>query len=165
MSALDPAAFREALSRFPSGVTVVTTLDAEGRPWGFTASAFCAVSLDPPLVLVCVDRLADCHPAFHAAATFAISILKAGHEQLALTFATKGAAKFAAGTFRRGSLGLPLVDDAVAALECRTHERVAAGDHTILVGEVVHAHLGEGDTLVYHARRFSYLTGVADAGP
>jgi flavin reductase ActVB len=91
--------FREAMSRFPSGVTLVTTVDADGDPRGFTATAFAGVSVEPPLVLTCLDRTADCHSAIFAARAFAVNILGSQHRALALKFATKGADKFAGAPF------------------------------------------------------------------
>src|SRR5260370_42175602 len=86
--------FRAALSLWASGVAIVTTLDARERRWGFTASAFSSVSLDPPLVLVCLSSAADCHEAFVSGATFAVNVLRDQHRQLASQFATKAFDKF-----------------------------------------------------------------------
>src|SRR5438552_19046220 len=88
---LDPAVFRNALGHFPSGVCVVTTIDAQARSWGFTASAFSSLSLEPPLILVCLDRKADSHDAFYNAGSFAVSILASHQAWLSTQFATKGA--------------------------------------------------------------------------
>lgn len=130
--------FRRALSHFASGVTVVTTLDAAGRPVGLTASAFTSVSLTPPLVLVCVAHSAQSYPAMREAGRFAVNILAAGQEPLSQRFATSGdgAEKFAGLGWRQGALGVPLLDGTLAHLECRTAHAYPGGDHTIFVGQV-----------------------------
>lgn len=151
---VDEELFREAMRRFPSGVTIVTTVDAAGRRWGFTASAFAALSVNPPLVLVCLDRSADCHPTFGLTGRFAVNILGLHHTSLAVRFATKGEDKFAAENFVDGVLGAPRLPDAVATVECEVEARYPGGDHTILVGSVQHAHLGSETPVVYARRRF-----------
>lgn len=152
----DAALFRAAMARFASGVVVATTLDAAGQPRGFTASAFCSVSLDPPMVLVCLGRNAECHAAFLAAERIAISILATGQDEVALRFATRGADKFGGGHMASGDDGLPYVRDAAAVLHGRLAEKLPGGDHTILLTAVEKVMLG-GDAdvaLVHHARRF-----------
>ncbi len=150
------AAFRAAMARFPSGVVVATTLDANKVSRGFTASAFCSVSLDPPLVLVCLGRDAECHVAFAAAERLAISILAPGQDAVALRFATRGADKFAGEHMADGPGGLPVVREAAAVLDCRLQSALPGGDHTILLCAVRGVTLaGEpGAGLVHHARRF-----------
>ena len=134
---IHPELFRRAMTRFASGVTIVTTSDSTGRRWGFTASAFASLSLDPPLVLVCQHRGADSHPAFTAASHFIVNVLGREHEALARHFAVKGADKFTRGDFRRGLAdGLPVLDDALVSMKCGTHARYDGGDHTILIGKV-----------------------------
>ena len=145
--AIHPELFRRAMTRFASGVTIVTTSDTTGRRWGFTASAFASLSLDPPLVLVCQHRSADSHPAFIAASHFIVNVLGREHEPLARRFAVKGADKFSGGEFRRGLAdGLPVLGDALASLKCGTHARYDGGDHTILIGEVDYAIVREHGT-------------------
>lgn len=106
----EQTAFRSAMAAFPSGVTIVTTSDAGGRWWGFTASSFCSVSLSPPLVLVCLDRNADCHAAFSGASQWAIHLVPPDHIDLARRFATRGADKFAGDWFVADCDGLPILD-------------------------------------------------------
>lgn len=91
--------FKQAMASFPSGVTIVTTVDGDGKWWGFTATSFCSVSMDPPLVLVCLARGAECHPVFEAAEHFVIHVIHSEHTDLALRFATRGADKFGDGSF------------------------------------------------------------------
>ena len=150
-----PEDFRNAMSRFASGVTVVTTRDASGRPFGFTASAFTSLSLDPPLVLVCLERRAESFPVFEAAQTFGVSILAAGQSPLALKFATRGADKFAGSPIVDGAVtGMPLVSSAIAQVECSVHERIDGGDHIILVGRVLRAVVAAGEPLLHFSRAF-----------
>lgn len=157
---LDPAAFRAALSRFPSGVCIVTTQEVGGRPRGFTANAFSSLSLEPPLVLVCLDKKAESHDAFRVAPGFAVSILASHQMPLANLFAAKGPEKFEGIAVDAGDeTGLPLIPEAVAHLECRMHQTIPVGDHTILVGEVIGAAVFEGEPLVYHNRRFGLFRG------
>ena len=157
MSALAGAALREALAGFPSGVTIVTTRDGEGQPWGFTASSFCSLSLDPPLVLVCLARTADSYPAFMRADGFVIHVLGPEHEALARRFAAKGEDKFAGDEFALDGDGCPILPTALATLRCTVHARPDGGDHVILVGRVVDATARDGAALVYFRRSFEPL--------
>lgn len=152
------APFREAMTRFASGVTIVTTQDESGRPWGFTASSFCALSLRPPLVLVCLDRGADCHPVFLRSRAYLINILAAGQQETATAFATKAADKFGAAAFGSdpGS-GLPMLPDALGTILCRASRTHPGGDHTILIGEVAAVRVRDGAPLVYFDRGFRGL--------
>ncbi len=168
MPSAHPDDFRAALARFASGVVVATTRDAAGQPRGFTASAFCSVSLEPPLVLVCLGRKAECHAAFMAAERIAISILAPGQDAVAQRFATRGADKFAGGHMATGEDGLPVVRQAAAVLQGRLAERLPGGDHTILLIAVEQVLLGGNpqEALVHHARRFwSLKAGPAEAPP
>lgn len=156
----NPELFREAMTRFASGVTIVTTADAAGTWWGFTASAFSSLSLSPPLILVCLATSADSHPVFAAAPGFIVNVLGREHEQLAIRFATKGVEKFAGGEFRPGEAdGYPVLDDALVSLKCATHERHQAGDHTILIGAVEYVQMRHsGQPALHYNRRFWELT-------
>lgn len=161
---LGPEDFRRVLSCFASGVTVVTTWDAEGRPTGLTASAFTSVSLDPPLVLVCVAQAAQSYPALQASGHFAVNILGAEQEAVSRRFASvvlaDPAEKFDGIAYKPGALGLPIIADALAAVECATVHTYAGGDHTIFVGRV---EAGECQTetatepLLYYRGRYSRL--------
>ncbi len=158
---LDQNAFRNAMARFASGVTVVTTTGSNGRPAGFTASAFSSLSLDPPLVLVCLQKDADCYPTFLEAERFAVSILAAGQEEIARHFATKSADKLAAVQAAGGpATGLPLIDGASAWAECTMRDQVDGGDHTILIGEVIYAETTDAEPLLHFNRQFGrFLRG------
>ncbi len=134
--AIDAELFKRVLGSFASGVTVVTTRDGGGQPRGMTVSAFSSVSLDPPLVLVCIDLKAESHPDLRAAGRFAINILGEGQHELSRRFAAKGVDRFAGVPVRPGVTGLPLLEGALGVLECRVVGEHPAGDHTIFIGEV-----------------------------
>ncbi|MER6204948.1 flavin reductase family protein [Streptomyces sp. NPDC001642] len=156
-AAADPEDFRAAMARFPSGVVVVTTCGEDGTPRGFTASSFCSVSLEPPMILVCLANSADSAPSFGHCDRFAVSVLAPSHRPLALRFATKGTDKFASGGLSPGPGGLPTVDRALSELDCTAHARHPAGDHTVLIGRVTGVRLGEGAPMVYYDRGFRTL--------
>jgi flavin reductase (DIM6/NTAB) family NADH-FMN oxidoreductase RutF len=161
--ALTPAEFRTALRSFATGVTVVTTRDSEGQPSGLTASAFTSVSLDPPLVLICVDRAATAHPDFRERGSFAVNILRREQEALSRRFAVSGGDKFRGVACHEGRTGLPLLDGALATLECRIVEAHEAGDHTIFIAQVEAASVTEGRPLVYFHGSYQGLTAGGEA--
>jgi flavin reductase ActVB len=150
--------FRQAMASFPSGVVIATTLADDGRPWGFTASAFCSVSVQPPLVLVCLAKSADCHRAFTDASRLAISVLHGGQRELAVRFATKGADKFAGQELVANAQGIPVPSTAAVALDCSVHARYAAGDHTVLVARVHAVQLTDESPALYYRRDFHTVT-------
>lgn len=155
---VDSTAFRDAMARFPSGVTIVTTLDESGRPHGFTASSFCSVSAEPPLVLVCLAKSANSYPVFAHNDRFAISILQDDHVPLARRFASKSADKFTGSGFVRTPRGAIVLEDALAVIECSVHRRYEAGDHMIIVGEVERVSLGDRRRpVVYFDRAFNTI--------
>jgi flavin reductase ActVB len=149
--------FREAMASFPSGVTIVTTADGAGRWWGFTATSFCSVSMEPPLVLVCLATAAECHPVFARSLRWVVHVIHPEHADLALRFATRGADKFADTGFVADEHGLPVLPRACAVLDCTVHARHPGGDHTILVGRVERTRLGEDLPAVWFRRRFHPL--------
>ncbi|WP_239472045.1 flavin reductase family protein [Streptomyces sp. NEAU-S7GS2] len=158
---MEAADFTRAMARVPGPVTVVTTVDAAGTRSGFTASSFSSVSLDPPLVLVCLDRAASTHPAFAAADRFLVNVLAEGQEAIALRFAASGIDRFAAGDLKPCEAGMPGLPDACARVACTLHALVEAGDHSILVGRVEQAHTGDRPPLVHCDRAFSRPVPVA----
>lgn len=161
---LDPALFRGAMSRFPSGVAIVTAHDQQGRPHGFTASSLCSASLDPPLLLVCLATSARCYPVFARSPRFAVSMLRdeREHRELAGRFAGKSADKFSGGGFVPTPHGGTVVAGALAVVECVVRSRVDAGDHVAFLGEVEHVTLPErgGRPAVYVDRGFGSLCGA-----
>ena len=133
---IDPMELRKALGAFVTGVTVVTTCEADGTPRGFTANSFTSVSLDPPLVLVCIGKTALSYPVFCECEQFAINILAEDQTETSATFASKDPDKFERADWHRRAGGSPIIENAAAWLECARHELVEAGDHVILIGRV-----------------------------
>ena len=127
---------RRAFGNFATGVTVVTTFDAEGKPCGFTANSFTSVSIDPPLLLVSIARTAFGCDVFTASQGFAVNILARNQRDLSNRFAAAGTDKFANLDWHSGQNGSPIIDDVVAWFDCSHHEQVDAGDHIILIGRV-----------------------------
>jgi flavin reductase (DIM6/NTAB) family NADH-FMN oxidoreductase RutF len=160
---ISPDEFRRLLGHFASGVTVVTTRDPQGRPAGLTASAFTSVSLNPPMILVCVAQNAQSYETLRGADRFAVNILGGGQESLSNRFATKSssaAEKFAGIGHKSGVLGLPVLDDALAHLECTTVHAYPGGDHTIFVGQIEAGASRDGDgsePLLYYRGRYRQL--------
>ena len=134
--AFDVIEFRRALGSFLTGVTIVTTIGAEGEPRGFTANSFTSVSLEPPLVLVCIAKKALGHQAFSTSRGFAINILSEDQKAASGIFASKAADKFAAVAWQPGQTGNPVIDGSVAVFDCDMEQLVDAGDHSILIGRV-----------------------------
>jgi flavin reductase (DIM6/NTAB) family NADH-FMN oxidoreductase RutF len=147
---VDPSIFRASLGRFASGITIVTARGARGVDVGMTVSAFSSVSLEPPLVLVCIDHAASVAPALATAEHFAVNILSEEQEPLSRRFAEREVDRFDGIAYHRGAQGIALLDGALAQLECRTVGRHPEGDHTILIGEVVASAVHEGHPLLYY---------------
>jgi len=137
MSAIDTKDLRRAFGAFATGVTIVTTQRSGQEPVGFTANSFTSVSLDPPLLLVCLAHGMRSYLAFAAAESFAVNILADDQQELSGTFASRGADKFASARWNPGRTGSPLLEGVVAWFDCRVHAMHEAGDHSILIGEVV----------------------------
>jgi flavin reductase (DIM6/NTAB) family NADH-FMN oxidoreductase RutF len=146
---IDDAGFKLAMSHFTSGVTVVTT-EHDGKPYGLTVSSFASLSLRPPLVLVCIEKSMKSHDAIAGAGKFGVSILNSSQASVSGRFASRIDDKFAGIDVERGELDVPLIAGAICMLECRVHEQLSGGDHTIFVGEVVSARTSEGAPLVYY---------------
>ncbi|MGD0679255.1 MAG: flavin reductase family protein [Polyangiaceae bacterium] len=159
---ISSAGFREALSQFASGVTIVAVRQAAGLS-GFTATGFSSVSLAPPLILVCVNKIASAHGAFVAAECFGVSVLAEQQAWIATQFARSGVDRFAGIPMaREGLSGVPLIRDALAHIVCRRHAVHDAGDHTIVIGEVLEACVTPGRPLVHFSRQFgAFHQGVS----
>lgn len=138
------------LGHFATGVTVVAARTEDGPPRGLTASSVASVSLDPALVLACVERDADTHDVIGESGAFAVSILGEGHEALARRFATYEAdAKFDGVAYREEVTGAPVLEESLAWADCRVWATYDGGDHTIYVGEVLAADAENGAPLVF----------------
>jgi flavin reductase (DIM6/NTAB) family NADH-FMN oxidoreductase RutF len=154
------AEFRGVMGGFATGVTIVTSRLGEERH-GMTANSVTSVSLEPPLVLVCIDRSAESHDIIDASGTFALSILSRDQEALAARFAAKdGAAahRLVDVPHHTRATGAPIIDGSLAYLDCRVAERFPGGDHTIFLGEVVDAgRMSDGVPLVFYMGRYAEL--------
>ena len=145
----DPRHLRRAFGTFATGVTITATRDPLGDPVGFTANSFSSVSLDPPLLMVCLAETASSFPAFRDAGRFAVSVLAEAQRDVSTTFATRGADKFASVAWREEATGAPVIEGAIAWFDCETHDLVPAGDHVILLGRVVAFDYAQGTPLAY----------------
>jgi flavin reductase (DIM6/NTAB) family NADH-FMN oxidoreductase RutF len=153
----DPDSFHEAISGFPTGVTVVTAIGAEG-PSGMTANAVTSLSLDPPMMIACLDRGSRTLAAVRAAGGFAINVLAAGQEELALRFATKDPepAKWEGVDWAERD-GAPRIAGALLWLRCELRDLIDGGDHLILTGPVLDLEAGEGEPLIFYRGRYRGL--------
>ncbi len=155
--AIDQAEFRRVLGHFASGVTVVTACHA-GACHGITVSAFTSLSLDPPLVLLCIDQHSSCHEVVANAGSFAVNILAEDGEWLSRLFASPNPDKFANVQYHVGRMGAPMLDEALAVIECRLHTQLPGGDHTIFVGEVIATEIQRtAKPLLYFRSRYGQL--------
>lgn len=155
VSPIDAKAFRAALGRFATGVTLVTTQGPDGRPIGLTVSSFNSVSLTPPLVLWSLSLGSSSQPYFDTAVDYAINVLAADQIELARLFSTRPLAeRFDGVAWTAGLGGAPVIAGSAAVFECRANARHLAGDHTIHVGEVLRCEHREVPPLVFHAGGF-----------
>jgi len=147
--------FRQAMRRLPTGVTIVAVLDEDGEPWGLTVSSFTSVSLDPPLVLACIDRMSDTHDRLLDADRFGVSLLSIGQERIARRFATDPSqGRFDSVDWSCGAQGEPIIDGCAAWFECTVRDILPGGDHSIVVGEVMRTGISGKPSLVYHQGAF-----------
>ena len=154
---VEAAQFRQLLGRFATGVTVVTARRADGLPVGMTASSVASVSLEPPLLLVAVDRKNDMHDALLAATHFAINVLAADQEALARRFAAVEANRFDGVGYREGRHAVPLIDGVLAHIECAKQATVPGGDHTVFFGLVTGGEVSERRPLLYYRGGYASL--------
>jgi flavin reductase (DIM6/NTAB) family NADH-FMN oxidoreductase RutF len=150
--------FREVMSHFATGITVVTTVDKRGKPYGLTVNAFTSVSLSPLLVLVCLDNKLSGFQAFKDSKKFGVSMLSEHQEDLSRMFAQKDSER-PPSIYVEGKLGMPLLRNSLAVMECETVEMYAGGDHTIFVGEVKTAEVFEAgmNPLLYFRGKYRGL--------
>jgi flavin reductase (DIM6/NTAB) family NADH-FMN oxidoreductase RutF len=149
--------FRRVLGHFATGVTIVTTSDADARPTGLTASAFSSVSLEPPLVLICVDHKSQTYPALRERGRFAVNIRGVDQQAISRRCASSRLDKFDEVPHTMSDLGLPLIHGALAQLECTTVSTHVEGDHTIFVGRVERARTETGEPLLYFRGQYDRL--------
>lgn len=154
---IDPDSFRAALGRFASSITIVTARDRHGRDHGMTVSAFCSVSLDPPLVLVSIGHEASMHDLIMDVDTLGINVLSTTQEALSRRFADPESDRFDGVGYVRGETGVALLDDALVHLECSVAARHEAGDHTLVVCAVDRAEANDGRPLLYYRGGYAQL--------
>ena len=152
--AADPGLLRQALGRFATGVTVITTRTSDGKYEGLTANSFSAVSLDPPLVLWSLRLSSPSLASFKASGHFVVNVLSAAQNEVSRHFATPRHDKFEDVHFSAGLAGCPMLDDSLAIFECRTETMIEGGDHMIFIGRVVQAHYREGEPLIFAAGKY-----------
>lgn len=148
-SKIDPKEFRRACGKFATGVTIVTVKSADGAPHGLTVNSFTSVSLNPPLVLVCVDHRVRMLEHFLKRGYYGVNILAGQQQALSSQFARSGINRFGDVEWYEGRTGVPLLPGVLATLECKLIQSTPAGDHVILLGEVRHLELREGSPLAY----------------
>lgn len=158
---IDPKEFRNTVGCFATGITVITTVDEERNPVGMTANSFTSLSLDPPMVLFCIDRNISSFEAFHENRHFAVNILSAEQQEMSQRFARSGPEKWSGVEFETWETGCPILKDCIANLECELDSVYEGGDHVILVGVVqsMASCDGELDPLLYFRGRYANLAG------
>jgi flavin reductase (DIM6/NTAB) family NADH-FMN oxidoreductase RutF len=157
--AIETQELRRVMGHFATGVTVITTKDNDGAPQGLTANAFMSLSLDPPLVLISVDKGATCYGCFGLQNGFTVNFLSEDQEEISRRFATKGADKFAGLKWRAGSNGVAIIDGVIGFVECQITESHDGGDHTIVVGEIVNVHATGDRPLLFFKGKYQRLPG------
>ena len=158
MRGVDPPQFRQLLGRFATGVTVLTARTTGGEPIGMTASSVASVSLDPPLVLVSVDKSHDMHAALERGTHFVLNILSADQEALSRRFAASEPDRFRGVSYRENERGIAVLDGAVAHLECEKRTAVPGGDHTVFFGLVVGGDVTDRRPLLYYRGGYAGLS-------
>jgi flavin reductase (DIM6/NTAB) family NADH-FMN oxidoreductase RutF len=154
---VDSAAFRLACGKFATGITVVTVIGPDGLPHGITVNSFTSVSLEPPLVLVCIDRKAAILPKLQAANYFGINVSAENHQAISTQFARHGLDRFETVSWFAGELGVPLLEGALAHYECSVVSATEGGDHLIFIGEVQHLQCFAGRPLLYYESGYATL--------
>ena len=151
---------RHVMGSFPTGVTIVASRDSDGVPFGLTVNSFTSLSLEPPLILVCVGHSSTSHDRLIAGSHFSVNFLSAEQVDVASRFAREpSAGRFDDVEWRGTPSGCPVLDGVTAALDCAVHEVLQGGDHTILVGRVEGSWLNDRPAMVFHRGRFSSTDG------
>lgn len=156
---VDEERFRKTCSQFATGIAIATVSGRDGRPLGITVNSFTSVSCAPPLVLVCVDYRSSILPHFRNSTHYGISVLSEDQRDVAVRFSQPELDRFVGIGWRMGSTGVPLLDGALATMECHITQTVEAGDHAIFIAEVVSADSTEGRPLLYFGSSYCSSTG------
>ncbi|GIP49095.1 monooxygenase [Paenibacillus sp. J53TS2] len=157
---MDPMVWRNTMGQFATGVTVITTLDQEGNPLGMTANAFTSLSLDPPMVLICVDRHSATLTELAATGKYCVNILEKSQESISRQFAKKGGnEKFLGIAYHAGETGLPVLEGCLTSVECVVEDVLEGGDHLVLLGRGLHIHTPEGaaEPLLFYRGKYAAL--------
>jgi flavin reductase (DIM6/NTAB) family NADH-FMN oxidoreductase RutF len=154
---LDTKTFRDACSLFASGVTVATVRAIDGSLHGLTVSSFTPVSIEPPLILICIDHGCPFLQYFRACAYFAVNVLAESQRDISVTFACKDEGRFEGVEWSESPNGVPLLQGSIATFECQLAAVIEAGDHAIFLGEVVNAECHGGQPLLYFNREYRAL--------
>lgn len=149
--------FKQVMGNYPTGVTIVTTADEHGTPFGMTVNSFASVSLEPSLILWSIDKRANSYDVFTQTKRFAVHILASDQADLAVRFATKGIDRFALSKWEWSAYRLPILSDVAGVLQCQTYQTIEAGDHMILIGEVIAIEDYGKKPLLYHKRTFGEI--------
>jgi flavin reductase (DIM6/NTAB) family NADH-FMN oxidoreductase RutF len=166
VEAVQAEPFKAAMASFAAGVTIITTVDARGALHALTATAFSSVSLEPPLCLVCIDKRARTYRSLLVRGCFAVNILNAGQESLSVQFASSVVDKFAGVRWWPGQVtSCPIIEGALAWMECRVVEVHSGGDHDIVLGRVVAVQVQAGSPLVYWRGSYSSLPPPPESDP
>jgi flavin reductase (DIM6/NTAB) family NADH-FMN oxidoreductase RutF len=155
----DAKELRRVMGLFATGVTVITTRDAQGQVYGLTANAVTSLSLVPPLLLICVDRKAESHPHFFDSKCFIVNILSEDQEELSTRFAKSGGDKFTGVPYQLGRQATPILDGTLGHVECSIVETHEGGDHVIHIGAVEHAEFRGGRPLLFFQGRYRRVAG------
>jgi len=154
---IDPQELRRVMGHFATGVTIITTRDKGGTHFGLTANAFLSLSLNPPLVLISVDKSAQCYSCFDESRVFTVNFLSEDQEEISRRFATKGVEKFAGLEWREGNNGAASLEGVMAHIECKIVETHDGGDHTIIIGEIVSATASGERPLLFFKGKYQRL--------
>jgi 3-hydroxy-9,10-secoandrosta-1,3,5(10)-triene-9,17-dione monooxygenase reductase component len=154
---IGPDLYRRVCSQFATGVAVATVCAADGTPHGLTISSFTAVSIEPPLILMCIDYVCQALEHFRSRPYFAINVLTAAQREISVDFAAKPESRFEGVDWQPGQTGAPLLSGVLAVLECKLDRVLEAGDHAVIFGEVVGAEVNGGEPLLYFNRSYRTL--------
>jgi flavin reductase (DIM6/NTAB) family NADH-FMN oxidoreductase RutF len=155
----DPTEFRRCCAKFATGICVAGVVTADGVPHGLTVNSFTSVSLDPPMILICLNHASGVIDWFRQSEHFGISILEEAQQGISGQFAQRGHDRFNGVAWHRGETGVPLLDNALGSMECRVSQMVRAGDHDVFIADVVRATTGSGRPLIY------FDSGYRSVGP
>jgi flavin reductase (DIM6/NTAB) family NADH-FMN oxidoreductase RutF len=147
---IDKNELRRVMGHFATGVTIITTISETGQLHGLTANSFTSVSLEPPLVLISVDKKAESYASFEQSKVFTVNVLSDSQEALSRKFAVSGTDKFTGVAFHAGGNGAPILYGVIAHVECRLYASYDGGDHTLHLGEIIEAEVREGKPLLFY---------------